>query len=881
MRQSNSLLAFNRGLISRYGLSRFDIDRASLSAETQTNWMPRVLGSMMLRPGMEYTGASYSNNKSRSLPFVYSRSDTARIELTDNALRVWVDDALVTRPAVTAAVSNGAFGTDLTGWTDNDEAGATSQWQTGGYMALLGTGTNAAIRDQQVTVSEANVTHSLSITIERGPVTIKIGSSSGGGQYFPETALGTGVYSLSFTPAGDFHIRLMSRESYTVLVDSVAVGSSGAMVLATDWNESDLKYIRYKQSGDVVYVSCDGIHPKKIERRANNSWSVVDFNPVDGPFRTINSSSITITPSALTGDVTLTASADLFESGHVDALFRIQSSGQTVTETITAQNTFSDPIRVTGVDSQRAFSLFISGTFTATVTLQYSIAEPGAWVDYANYTIEQAISVDDGLDNQIIYYRIGVKTGGYTSGTITTTLVYGQGSLTGVARITSVTNATTAAAIVLSDFGAAVASSDWWEGAWSDYRGWPSAVTLHEGRLWLAGKDKIYGSVSDDFESFDDEVEGDSGMISRSIGEGPVDVINWMLSLGRLIIGTESISNEVDAARIEAVSCLAARSNSFDEPLTPSNFNMKYSTTTGLYASRSGTKLLQTTYDIQSNDYVSNDLTMMVPDLTEDGIVHIAVQQEPDTRIHCVLSDGAVAVLVYDELESVKCWVKVETDGDVEDVCVLPGIEEDALYYTVKRTINGSPVRYHEKWALQSECRGGTLNKQADSFYEYSGASVTTITGLSHLEGESVVVWGGGAYLGTYTVTGGQITGLTTAVTSAIVGLSYEARFKSAKQAIQMATGSSLNETRKIDQIGLVLLDTHKDGLYYGPDFTTMDPLPGVEDGATVADDYIWESYDKDKFTFPGEWTTDSRVCLKATAPKPCTISAATVDIKS
>lgn len=871
----------NRGILSRYGLARIDIDRAALSAETQTNWMPRVLGSMMLRPGMEYTGASYLNNKSRSLPFIYSRSDTARIELTDNVLRVWVDGSLVTRPAVTAAVTNGAFGSDVTGWTDNDEAGATSQWQTGGYMALLGTGTNAAIRDQQVTVNEANVVHSLNLVIERGPVTIKVGSSSGGAQYFSETALGTGAHSIAFTPTGNFHIRLMSRESYTVLVDSVSVGASGAIILATAWNESDLKYIRYKQSGDVVYVACDGIHPKKIERRANNSWSVVDFNPVDGPFRTINAGPVTITPSALTGDVTLAASADLFASGHVGALFRIQSSGQTVTETITAQNTFSDPIRVTGVDAQRAFSLFISGTFVATVVLQYSIAEPGAWVDYASYTTEQAIPIDDGLDNQIIYYRIGVKTGGFTSGTITATLVYGQGSLTGVARITAVTDAVTASAVVLSDFGSTSASSDWWEGAWSDYRGWPSAVALHEGRLWFAGKDKIYGSVSDDFESYDDEVEGDAGMVSRSIGEGPVDVINWMLSLGRLIIGTESISNEVDSVRIESVSCLTARSNSFDEPLTPSNFNMKYSTTTGLYVSRSGTKLLQTTYDIKSNDYVSNDLSLMVPDLTEGGIVHVAVQQEPDTRVHCVLADGTVAVLVYDELETVKCWVLVETDGDVEDVCVLPGTEEDTLYYTVKRTINGSTVRYHEKWALQSECRGGALNKQADSFYEYSGAATTTITGLSHLEGESVVVWGGGAYLGTYTVSSAQITGVTTAVAAAIIGKSYEARFKSAKQAIQMATGSSLNEIRKIDQIGLVLLDTHKDGLYYGPDFTTMDPLPDVEDGAVVADDYVWESYDKDKFTFPGEWTTDSRVCLKATAPKPCTISAVTVDIKS
>ncbi|WP_196300918.1 hypothetical protein, partial [Streptococcus pneumoniae] len=72
-------------------------------------------------------------------------------------MRVWVDDALVTRPSVSTAVANGDFTTNLTSWTDNDEAGATSQWVSPGYMELVGTGTNAAIRDQQVTVAGANL----------------------------------------------------------------------------------------------------------------------------------------------------------------------------------------------------------------------------------------------------------------------------------------------------------------------------------------------------------------------------------------------------------------------------------------------------------------------------------------------------------------------------------------------------------------------------------------------------------------------------------------------------------------------------------------------------------------------------------------------------
>ena len=160
---------FNRGRISKLALARTDLEkRVRVSAEVMTNWMARSLGSMMLRPGTEYIGTTRSNNKAIYLPFVYKTDDTALIEITDSNVRIWVDDALITRPAVTAAISNGTFTSDLTGWTDNDETGATSQWVSGGYMGLKGTRYSKAIRRQQVTVNEANTKHGLTIIVGRG-----------------------------------------------------------------------------------------------------------------------------------------------------------------------------------------------------------------------------------------------------------------------------------------------------------------------------------------------------------------------------------------------------------------------------------------------------------------------------------------------------------------------------------------------------------------------------------------------------------------------------------------------------------------------------------------------------------------------------------------
>lgn len=877
-KQSSHLLTFNRGILSRLGLARIDLNRTAMSAEVMTNWMPRVLGSMMLRPGMGYIDSTRNNARAKLFPFVFATDDTAQLEITAGALRVRIDDELISRPSVSAAITNGSFTSDLTGWTDSDEGSAASSWVTGGFMALLGTGTSAAIRDQAVTVNEAGTEHALRVAVERGPVILRVGSTSGGDEYVYETTLGTGAHSLAFTPTGTFYVRLMNRRPFTARVDSVAVESSGTVELPSPWGADDLSNIRMSQSGDVLFVACKGYRQRKIERRTARSWSIVTYEPETGPFRNVNSSPITITPSALIGDVTLTASASLFRESNVGSLYRIQSTGQTVTATIAAEDTFSNPIRVAGVEGQRAFGITITGISGDTVTLQYSVGEPGSWVDVASYTVNTSTSYNDALDNQIIYYRIGVKAGGYGTGTINVTLAYTSGSITGIARVTGYSSPTSVSAVVLQAFGAITASSDWWESVWSDRRGWPSAVALYEGRLWWFGSDRSIGSISDAFEDFDDDFEGDAGPINRSIGEGPVDSICWALPMQRLIIGTQGAE-------------FSARSSSFDEPLTPTNFNIKPASTQGskeinairvdsmgIYVQRSGQKLYQLAYNLDQNDYRSEDLTIGVPDLNEAGIVHIAVQRQPDTRIHCIREDGTVGVLVFDSGENVICWVEVETDGVIEDACVLPGSKEDSVYYVVRRTINGSTRRYIEKWAMESECRGGALNKQADSFILYSGASTATISGLGHLEGMSVVAWGAGKDLGVYTVSGAQIT-LSESVTGAIVGLGYEALFKSAKQSFGAVIGTPLNQRKRIDHAGLILADTHYQGLRFGPDFDTMDDLPLIEAHKETAENTVWDAYDSDMISFPGSWTTDSRVCLKASAPRPCTVLAASLSM--
>jgi hypothetical protein len=227
---------------------------------------------------------------------------------------------------------------------------------------------------------------------------------------------------------------------------------------------------------------------------------------------------------------------------------------------------------------------------------------------------------------------------------------------------------------------------------------------------------------------------------------------------------------------------------------------------------------------------------------------------------------------VRDAVENVLCWIDLETDGKVEGVVVIPGTVEDRVYYCVRRVINGSVVRYHERLARDGQGRGGVNNRMSDSFLAGTGA----MTGLSHLEGEEVTIWADGVARPNQTVSGGAVSG---AAANWCIGLPYEAQYRSAKLAGQTSLGLSVTQKSRINALGAILADSHPLGLQFGPDFDTLDNLPGVEDGAVIDPDAVWEDYDKGMVEFPGDWSNDSRICLVGRSPLPCTVLAVALNV--
>lgn len=880
---------FNRGKIDIRALGREDLEDSPFFAEEMTNFLPEVLGNMSIRPGTGYKTSTYINKKVYSIPFVKANTDKTFLEFSDYAFRAYDYDneVFVTRPAVSTAITNSAFTSDLADWTDADESGSSSVWATGGYMSLTGNGFNYAIRNQTITIALAdqNVEHAIRLKVVKGKVRIKAGSTAGATDYLDYDNLSEGEHSLAFTPTGgSVYLSISSLTTYATLVDSCAIEAPGYMVLPTVIAEEKLGLIRKEQSLDVIYITCNGYKPFKVERRGsdNRSWSIVKYLPEDGPFRSINTSQITIAPSALVGDITLTASKALFNAEQVGGLFKITSGGQQVLVTASGENQFTDSVKVTGTD--RTVSLTITGTWVGTVTVQRSFDEGVSWRDYSTYVTNATPTISDGLTNQIVWYRAGIDTGDYTSGDADITLDYPSGTTTGIARISSFTSTTVVNAYVLKPFGSTTGSDNWYEGEWSDYRGYPTSLKIFDGRLSFSGNGKVIHSETDVYEGFSDDNEADNRYFQKLLGRGPTQNVPWMLALQRLILGGETSEYE-------------EKSSSLDEAITATNANIKAIDNFGsalvdavevgdggIFVDKSSSRIMS--INALENVYVSysvSDLMKLIPNLCGTGCSYIKLgaQRRPDTRFHGIRTDGKVDIMVFDQAENVKGWATFETDGFVEDLVILPAEEEEEVYYVINRSTDKETRRYYEKMAMKSETYGGVETKLADSFIEYSGVSTTTIAGIDHLIGETVCVWGNEKCLGNYTVDlSGEIE-ISEAVTYAVVGLPYEAVYKTSKMMFGQAGGTSINQTKRISQIGLLLYKTHQKGIQYSTDGVNYDDLPTIVNGVKTDENKIWDFYDQRMFPIDDSWTVDSRVYLKAQSPKPCTVLALAVQMKT
>ena len=889
-RERTFLFALNGGLVSPLALARTDLQRMKLTAETFHNCFPRVIGPLQFRQGLEYLGSTNGDAAARQIPFIFSVDDTAIIELADLSLRVLVDNEEVSRVAVSTTITNGDFSSG-TGWTLTTTGGGVANINSTVAGALVlqtpaRGGTSKCERSFSVSAGDQPKEHAIRLTVTAGTVRFRLGSTSGGQEILAEAEYAEGVHSIAFTPnVGTCYIQLSAKSETIVSVASIEIEAAGTLTLTTPWGAADLPAIRYEQSGDVVFVADGSSAPYRIERRGGpTSWSLVKYKFRNGPWRG-KTANVTLTPSARLGNGTLTASAPFFTPEHVGALFRLTHTQSTVDVSLAGNDQYTDTLRISGVDqgNTRTCTISVSGTWSGTWSEQVSYDDGETWTNYVSYAVNSgAFNRSYGSDNVTVLARIGFQAGDYTSGVANISLSQLGGGGTGVVRITGYTSATSVTYEVVERLHHTGATENWEEGKFSELRGWPDSVALFESRLWWGSRDQVAGSYVDDFTNFDVEEEGDSAPIIRSIATGPVNKVQWMLGLARLIIGTSGAES-------------VARSSSFDEPMSPTNFSIKDASTygsadlqavkidrEGYFIQRSRKRAYVLSYSVEANDYVSQEISRFNPTVLNAGVTACAVQRIPDTRIWNVMDDGSVVCLTYEKSEDVIAWTTFETDGLVEDVMVLPNTDGDDVYFIVNRTIDGVTKRYRERLTYDTDAMGGVNNYMADSFKHQTVTASATVTGLDHLEGKDVVVWAAGEPLldanqdpATFTVTSGAIT-LPEAVTgTVIVGLPYEGRWKSTKLAYAAQTGTAMSQRKTIGMVAPILYATHNKAALFGTSFTDyMDPISQsleMQDlGAAMLD--TDRDYDYDAFALPGEWSPDARLCIKFRAPLPATV---------
>lgn len=148
----------------------------------------------------------------------------------------------------------------------------------------------------------------------------------------------TQVNGLSFIVAG------ATANTYQLSgVNSTAYGTytsggtaTGIYTLDAPYVDVDLFEIRYAQSLDVLYLVHPLYAPRKLTRTAHDAWTLTTIDFQDGPFLDENITAVTITPSATTGAITLTASSATFTADMVGRLVRIEQTAQSGCAKITA-----------------------------------------------------------------------------------------------------------------------------------------------------------------------------------------------------------------------------------------------------------------------------------------------------------------------------------------------------------------------------------------------------------------------------------------------------------------------------------------------------------------------------------------------------------------
>jgi hypothetical protein len=157
-----------------------------------------------------------------------------------------------------------------------------------------------------------------------------------------------------------------------------------------------------------------------------------------------------------------------------------------------------------------------------------------------------------------------------------------------------------------------------------------------------------------------------------------------------------------------------------------------------------------------------------------------------------------------------------------------------------------------------------------DSGLTYDGAATTTISGLDHLEGETVQILADGAAHADKVVSSGSIT-LDRSSSKVHIGYSYDSVVQTLRMEAGADDGISQGKIKRIHGVTVRFLDSV--GAEVGPDANNLDRIP-FRDSSMAMDEAV-PMFDGDKeIFFPSGYDNDARVFVQQTQPLPMTVLA-------
>ena len=571
------------------------------------------------------------------------------------------------------------------------------------------------------------------------------------------------------------------------------INSSGNNYLTVSFGDISFDKLTFTQSADTLIIINEDLPPLKIVRGANNqTWTASTISLTSPKFAfNLNTTtpSGTITPSSIDGTSTITASASIFHEGRTGTAQAGASSGITLDSSAVATDDIynGSTIRITGgtgSGQNRIISDYVGSSKVATVS--------EAWTTQPDNTSTFSV------DSQVGQYINSIN--GF-----------------GRARIIEFESATKVKTNVEVPFfsTSAIASGDYeiefgYEDVWSTDRGYPRSGTFHEGRLYFGGAkslpSSLFGSKVGDFFNFKESEGLDDDAIFAILSSDAVNSITGLRSGRDLQIFSSGSEFFVQQAE--------------GQPITPGNLTIKAATKSGskeniipvaaeggtIFLQRSGKALREFLFSDVELSYQSNNISLLSSHLLKTPVKmtfrRATSTDDGDLLIIVNGQDGTMAAYSIHRTQKVVAPSEFITDGIFEDCSV----DINDIYVIVKRTINSATKHYVE--ILDDDRTTDSSFQLFDGSSDGNKPTSTTVTGLTHLEGKTVEVIRDDIFLGTKTVSSGQITIDQVPTTYVEIGLHYDVLAKTLPAEPKLPSGTMVGRKKRIVDASPILFQT-------------------------------------------------------------------------